>query len=70
MAKNKTEGKTSPMQWVIRILILVIFVVAVAIAARNFMEANQYRRRIEEQEKKIEELQQQIDGMQQPEGEE
>ena len=46
--KRKTEGRTTPMQWAIRILILVIFVAALAIGANRLMEWNRLRQQAEE----------------------
>ena len=48
MSKKRAEGRTTPTQWVIRILILVIFVVALIIGANRLMEWNQLRGREEE----------------------
>lgn len=48
MSKKRSEGRTTPTQWVIRILILVIFVVALVIGANRLMEWNQLRQREEE----------------------
>ncbi len=56
MSKKKSEGRTTPAQWVIRILILVIFLVALAIGTGRLMEWNQLRQREEE-------LQQEKDGL-------
>ena len=50
---KKTQGRTTATQWLIRILILIIFCVAVIIAARNFMEINQLRQRVEQMEEQI-----------------
>ena len=43
--KRKTEGRITPMQRAIRILILLIFVAAIAIGAARLMEWNKLRRR-------------------------
>ena len=43
--KKKTEGRTTPMQWTIRILILFIFVAAIVIGAGRLMEWNKLRQR-------------------------
>lgn len=43
MSKKRSEGRTTPTQWLIRILILVIFVVALIIGANRLMEWNQLR---------------------------
>ena len=51
---KKAQGRTTATQWLIRILILVIFCVAVIIAVRNFMEINQLRQRVEQMEEQIE----------------
>ena len=48
MSKRKTDGRTTPAQWVIRILILIIFVVALVIGVNRLMEWNQLRQREEE----------------------
>ena len=48
MSKKKTEGGTKPTQWVIRILILLIFIVAIVIGANRLMEWNRLRQRGEE----------------------
>ena len=56
MAKKKTEGKTTPAQWVIRILILVIFVVALVIGANRLMEWNQLRHRADELQEQKDDL--------------
>ena len=60
MAKNKTEGKTTRLQWVIRALILVIFVVVLLIAAGRLMEWNREQRRLAEEQRKKEELEEEI----------
>lgn len=52
MAKRKSEGGTSPLQWVIGVLILVIFAVAVVIGANRLMEWNQLRKQAEELEQR------------------
>ena len=54
MAKRKTQGKTTVLQWVIRILILVIFCVSLIIAANRLMEWNQLRQREAELEQEKE----------------
>ena len=46
--KRKTEGRTTPMQWMIRILVLLIFVAALVIGANRLMEWNRLRRQAEE----------------------
>lgn len=56
MSKKRSEGRTTPAQWVIRILILVIFIVALAIGARRLMEWNELHRQEEELEQRKEEL--------------
>ena len=55
MAKRKKQGKTTVLQWVIRILILVIFCVSLVIAANRLMDWNQLRAREEELEKQKQE---------------
>lgn len=60
MAKNKTEGKLTRLQWTVRILILVIFVVALLIAAGRLMEWNREQQRLAEEQRKKEELEEQI----------
>ena len=54
---KKTEGKLTRLQWTVRILILVIFVVAVLIAAGRLMEWNYKQRLLEEAKQEIEEKQ-------------
>lgn len=56
MSKRKTEGGTSPLQWVIGILVLVIFAVAIVIGANRLMEWNQLRKQAEELEQRESEL--------------
>ena len=56
MSKKRSEGRTTPAQWVIRILILVIFVVALIIGANRLMEWNQLRQREEELQENKDEL--------------
>ena len=56
MSKKRSEGRTTPAQWVIRILILVIFIVALVIGARRLMEWNELHRQEEELEQRKEEL--------------
>ncbi len=60
MAKNKTEGKLTRLQWTVRILILVIFVVAVLITAGRLMEWNREQQRLAEEQRKKEELEEEI----------
>lgn len=48
MSKKRSEGRTTPAQWVIRILVLVIFAVALIIGANRLMEWNHLRQREEE----------------------
>lgn len=50
MAKRKTNGKTSPAQWVIGILVLIIFVVSLVIGANRLMEWNRLRHEAEEKQ--------------------
>jgi hypothetical protein len=56
MAKRKRAGGTTPLQWVIGILILVIFIAAVVIGADRLMEWNQLRKQAEELEQRESEL--------------
>ena len=56
MAKRKSKGGTSPLQWVIGILILLIFAVAVVIGADRLMEWNQLRKQAEELEQRESDL--------------
>lgn len=56
MAK-KTRGRTSALQWVIRILILLIFVIAAVIAVRNVMEGNRNLQEAEQHENELTEQQ-------------
>ena len=46
--KRKSEGRTTPMQWAIRILILIIFVAAIAIGINRLLEWNQLRLQAQE----------------------
>lgn len=48
MSKKRSEGRTTPAQWMIRILVLVIFVVALIIGVNRLMEWNHLRQREEE----------------------
>ena len=57
MSNKKTEGKLTRLQWTVRILILVIFVVALLIAAGRLMEWNYKQRLLDEAKEKIEEQQ-------------
>lgn len=45
--KRKTEGRTTPMQWAICILILVIFAATLAIGVNRLLEWNQLRQQAE-----------------------
>ena len=56
MSKRKAAGGRSPLQWVIGILVLVIFAVAVVIGASRLMEWNQLRKQAEELEQRENEL--------------
>ena len=46
--KRKSEGRTTPLQWAIRILILIIFVAAIAIGINRLLEWNQLRLQAQE----------------------
>jgi|GEM_PF-5053473 len=48
MSKRKANGRTTPLEWVIRVLILLIFVVSIALSIGKLMEWNENRRRAEE----------------------
>jgi hypothetical protein len=56
MAKKRHEGRTTPAQWVIRILILTIFVLALVIGTGRLMEWNQLRQREEELQQEKDDL--------------
>ena len=52
MSTNKTRGNTTRLQWTIRILILVIFAIALFFAVGRLLEINRKQREIEEQNDK------------------
>ena len=56
MSQNKTRGKTTRLQWVIRILILVIFVTAIFFTVIKLMEINRNQQEIDEKNKEKEEI--------------
>ena len=56
MSHNKTRGKTTRLQWVIRILILVIFVTAIFFTVIKLMEINRNQQEIDEKNKEKEEI--------------
>ena len=62
VANKKTEGKLTRLQWTVRILILVIFVVALFIAAGRLMEWNYKQRLLDEARQEIEEKQGEVGG--------
>lgn len=68
MATEKTKIKATPLQWVIRILIIAIFAVALAIAAVRLMEWNRDRQRLEELERQKQELEEQLGEQQAQDG--
>jgi hypothetical protein len=55
--KRKTEGRTTPMQWAMRILILVIFAAALTIGVNHLLEWNQLRQHKEALEEQKESYQ-------------
>ena len=56
MSKKRQEGRTTPAQWVIRILILIIFILALVIGTGRLMEWNQLRQREEELQQEKDDL--------------
>ena len=56
MSKKRQEGRTTPAQWVIRILILIIFALALVIGAWRLMEWNQLRQQEEELQQEKDDL--------------
>ena len=56
MSKKRQEGRTTPAQWVIRILILIIFALALVIGAGRLMEWNQLRQQEEELQQEKDDL--------------
>ncbi|MBE6630814.1 MAG: hypothetical protein E7624_08220 [Ruminococcaceae bacterium] len=53
-----SKRKLTPMQWIIRVLIVLLFCVAVFVAFGRLIEWNEEQKKIEELEKQKEELQQ------------
>ena len=58
---EKQKKKITPMQWIIRALIVVIFAVALVIGVVRLMELNRLQKEKEELEKEKLELEQQSD---------
>ena len=60
MKKGKNPTKVTPLQRIIRILILVIFVVSLIIATGRLVEWNQKQKELEQTEKQKQEVQGQL----------
>ena len=56
-----SKRKVTPMQWIIRILIIVLFCVALVIGFGRLLEWNELERQKEELEKQKQAIEQQID---------
>ena len=54
------KRKTTPAQWVIRVLIVVIFAIAMLIGVMRLMELNQLQKEKEDLEKEKAELEEQL----------
>ena len=56
-----SKKKTTPLQWVIRILIVLLFCTALLVGFRRLLERNELERQKQELEDKKEQIEQQID---------
>ena len=60
MSENDKKGKRSPLQWVIRSLVLLIFAVALVTATVRLLEWNRDRLLLREEEERKNRLQEEI----------
>ena len=60
MAKRKTDGKITALDWVIRILIITIFAVSLGISMGKLMKWNENRQRAEELQEQKEQYEQSV----------
>ena len=56
MARKRSQAPKTRMTWIIRILILIIFAVALAIGAKQLIEWNQLRKRADELQQEKDDL--------------
>ena len=60
MAKRKTDGKITALDWVIRILVVTIFAVSLGISMGKLMKWNENRQRAEELQEQKEQYEQSV----------
>ena len=63
MAKRKTDGRITALDWVIRILIITIFAVSLGISMGKLMKWNENRQRAEELREQKEQYEQSVPGV-------